>query len=153
MYNTLKLYSTGWQNEERRASGSCEVVLFEIYNSKSKFYNTLKLYSTGWQNEEQGSSWKVVTGGETLARDQLSRRAKIITSQPSLRVSNIQIQIGNNSFRQIQTGIIRFARLAKKSDFAALLGIHRRTILITNLQSLAELPYFAALWFYVRHVY
>ena len=46
----------------------------------SKLYNTLKLYFTGWQNEEQGSSWKVVTGGETLARDQLSRRAKIITS-------------------------------------------------------------------------
>ena len=114
MHNTLKLYSTGWQKEERRASGSCEVVLFEIYNSKSKFYNTMELYSTGWQNEEQGSSWKVVTGGETLARDQLSRRAKIITSQHSLRVSNIKIQIGNNSFRQIQTRITRLARLAKK---------------------------------------
>ena len=117
MYNTLKLYSTGWQNEERRASASCEVILYEIYNSKSKFYNTLKLYSTGWQNEEQGSSWKVVTGGESLARDQLSRRAKIITSpllalSEGLKYSNTNI--GNNSFRQIQTGITRFARLAKK---------------------------------------
>ena len=33
-------------------------------NLMNKLYNTLKLYFTGWQNEEQGSSWKVVTGGE-----------------------------------------------------------------------------------------